>query len=500
MANANFTETTTYSDMLLKEQVGPMVNLEPTGPWDIVSQTDTGLVMIHHRPDADMKFYGALRGVCVDINTGTVVCYSFPHSPQVVTSALSLTNDKIVLGDVSLDPSKVKIKPGFEGPLIHVFKHDGQVYRSTRKRFDPSKSRWGNSKTFDEMYWQLSGPSDEALFDPEKKYSPYCHTFIMVHPQMLVCTRDNVGEGHLVYLGPKQMYSTDENCPYPVEEVDTDLRVPETVSEVTEEKIYSPQILSLEEANKHLLFGFYDGFEGYEHLDPRLLPGEFVILEDTLTGNMYRVESPSYHWRSTMRNNNPNILHRFYELMDYSYLKNSEEDETKYGKAFPVLTFFDLESLDASVKAGPIVVWPQDTEKEFGIPNTREAKLYNIWQCFLAAVPLSRQQEVVEYYMHMKARNEEIIAWLIQLSEQNPDMDGFSKRVKDILSKTKSFAVARVKKGDNFDRKTKKKKGVREITKDNIRNFINKEMGSSLYRILKEMDRYKNPLPIINIA
>jgi len=81
------------------------------------------------------------------------------------------------------------------------------------------------------------------------------------------------------------MYSTElGKCPYDLNEVDTDLHVPNTVSlyEAGSEtkSIYSPETLSLEEANKHLLFGFYEGFEGYQFLDPRLLPGEFLILED----------------------------------------------------------------------------------------------------------------------------------------------------------------------------------------------------------------------------
>ena len=491
MAEAN---TTTYSDMLIKEKIAPMLNLEPTGPWDVVSETDTGLVMVHARSDADMNYYSALRGVCVDTNKGNVVAYSYPHSPQIVTSSFSLTDGKIFLGDREFSPDKIRIKPGFEGPLIHVFKHGNKVYRSTRKRFDPSKSRWGNSITFEEMYQQLGGPGDEELFDPEKSYSPYCHTFILVHPQMLVCTKNDVQEGYMVYLGPKKMYSTEESCPYPVEEVDPILRVPKTTSEVETGKIYSPQLMTLEEANKHLLFGFYDGFEGYEYLDPRLLPGEFVILEDMITGNMFRVESPSYHWRSEMRNNNPNILHRFFELLDYSYLKNTEEDMQKYVERFPVLTFFDVESLTSTVHMKPMVVWPQDTEKDLFVPTTREAKLYNIWQCLLISMPLCRQVEIVTYYNYLCARKNEVVDWLIELSEQKVDPTLFSKRVNDILTKTRKFAEDSVRKGNNFDRKTRKKKNADEITRDNIRNFINKEMGNSLYRILREMDRYKNPV------
>lgn len=487
----DFSKTTAYSDMLVKQKIAPMLNLDPEGPWDIVSETETGLVMVHHRPDSDMDIYGALRGVSVDTNKGNIVCYSYPNATKIVTSSLSVTNGRLLLDEnISLDPEKLKIKAGFEGPLIHVFKHAGKVYHSTRKRFDSSKSRWGNSKTFGEMYKQLSGPEDDVLFDSEKAYSPYCHTFIMVHPEMLVCTKDNVGDGYMVYLGPKQMYST-EICPYPIEEVDTILRVPDTSSEVTFGKVYSPQILSLEEANKHLLFGFYDGFEGYQYLDPRLLPGEFVILEDTETGLMYRIESPSYYWRSSVRNNNPNILHRFYELLDYSYLKNTDYDNKKYIDSFPILTSFSYESLKKIIDENTMVVWPQDTEKEMSVPNTKDDKFYNIWLALLISMPLCRQKEIIGYHDYFNDRKKEVIEWLNTLSDnKNLDISTFSKRVQDILLKTKTFAVNRFKKRDNKD----KNKSVEEMTKENIKNFIGKEMGNSLYRMLKEMDRYNNPI------
>jgi len=497
MANAN--SQTTYSSMIKKQAIAPLLKLDPNGPWDIVSETETGLSMVHHKNDCDMDIYGALRGVVVDMNKGNVVCYSYPHSPKFVTSHLKLENGKVKLSDnIVLDIEKIKIKPGFEGPLIHVFKHGGKVYRSTRKRFDPSKSRWGNSKTFEEIYWELQGPSDEVLFDSDKDYSPYCHTFIMVHPDMLVCTKYNIGDGYLVYLGPKQMYSI-ENCPYPVEQVDDTLRVPNTTSsefQNEEKKVYSPELMSLETANKHLTFGFYEEFPGYEHLDSRLLPSEFVIIEDCETGDMYRIESPGYNWRSSMRNNNPNLLHRFHELLDNAYLKNTKEDTLKYKTTFPVLTFFDTESLEKTVENSPIIVWPQNTETELKAPTTRDTKLYNIWQCFLVSVPLCRQKEVVNYYNNLNSRRNEIVEWLDTLSRtENLDLETFSKRVQDILVKTKLFAKNRVKKGENIDYKTREVKSLEALTRDNIKNFISKELGSSLYRILKEMDRYKNPRP-----
>ena len=70
------------------------------------------------------------------------------------------------------------------------------------------------------------------------------------------------------------------------------------------------------------------------------------------------------------------------------------------------------------------------------------------------------------------------------------DILKFSARVQDILIKTRSFASEKVRRDENVDRKTKVVRTVEDLTQENIRNFISKEKGSSLYRIIREMDRY----------
>jgi hypothetical protein len=511
LANETNTQdlTQTISDMNKKKIVAPMLGLKEDDPFDIVSETDTGLVMVHYRPDADVEVFGNLRGVVVDINVGKVVSYSFPYTPRVIASSMIADNGNLTLGGISTtlaNLSNLRFKIGFEGTLIHVFKHGGKVYRTTRKRLDATRSRWGNSKTFGEMYWELNGPKDEVLFDPTKDYSPYCHYFILVHPQVLVSTKDDISSGYLVYLGPKQIYSTSPTtCPYPMNSVDCDLHVPETSSSNSRNSsgaIYSPENSTLEEANKHLSFGFYETFDGYQYLDPRLLPGEFIIVENVETKQMYRVESTSYAWRSDMRNNNPNLLHRFFELLDFAYLK--KEDDNKFRTMFPILTLYDPASLFSTISSAPIIVWPQNTENEFStlpVPNTKEGKLYNIWQSFLLCVPISRQKEVFEFYDVLVTRRIELITWLIETSKKMVsssstnafDLSVYSNRARDILLKTRSFAENRYRSGDNIDNRTKEAKTVESLTRDNIRNFISKEKGSSLYRLIREMDRIKNP-------
>lgn len=484
MENVGKNNTTSYDEMLKKKQIAPILKLPEDGPWEIVSEMD-GLVMIHYNNEADVSIYGNLRGVVIDMETKTIVCTSYPHAQTIISNNLGeeiMTSD----GPVKLDNLEIQI--GFEGTLMHVFKWKGKVYRVTRKRLDPSKSRWGNSKKFGEIYAELNGPSDDVLFSQDKEYSPFVHTFILVHPNLLIASKDAVYKGFLVYLGSKQMY--DSNGPFPLEKVDTELHCPSTLSQLYDlsgkhlldgsGKIFHPKTLALGEANKHLLFGYYSDFPGWENMDKRLLPGEFVIAEDKTSGKMYKIESEAYFWRSKLRNNNPNLKHQFFDLLD----KTHKTDNT-YRDFFLPLILCNYDSLVTTINMEPIVIWSQTGENE--IPEYRDNQMYQIWQNFLIVVPLCRQKEVLEFFPFLLEKREEVIIWLQKLSKDlytgtNPQiLETCSKRVKDILTTTRNFAEKNIRNRKNF------KKNIEDLTNDNIRNFLYKELGSSLYRLVREM-------------
>jgi len=488
--------------------------------------------MVHHRREANLKDHGQIRGIVIDTEAKTLVSRSYGYTPTVQTDQITVQpgDGQIHLIDELgfehvIDPARCHFKVGFEGTLISVFKHNGKVYRVTRKRLDPSRSRWGSSKTFTEMYWSLGGPADEAMFDPDTQYSPYCHTYIMVHPDVLVVSKENVGNGYLVYLGPKQMWTVDyAECPYKQtkkdgslfdgvtqEQFDADTRpnagwidstihVPQTVSNrdqsSAENPIFSPHNLSLEEANKHLMFGFYNAFGGYDTLDRRMLPGEFVIAhqldENGATIGMIRVESTSYSWRSEMRDNNPNIKHRFYQLVSGSYLRYDTEDgRDRYNRLYPTFTPYDDKSIKERLEHGPYVVWPQDVT--YNDPENlmdKTSRMYNIWLAFLNAVPIHRQKEVSEFLGDLYKKRGALIRWLRMLNNRgNLDPTEFSARAVDIVESAKRFARKKVDSGQDTTNDGKKL-SVKEITNYNIKNLVMKEQGSSLYRLVREMERW----------
>lgn len=524
----------TSSDSDVKRTIAGILGVENSAAWDIVdSNPEDNLYMVHHKPEADTTQYGQIRGITVDTQAGAIVSRSFGYTPRVVTDQLTIQpdNNMHLVDDLGyehvVDPNRVSIKMGFEGTIINVFKHNGHVYRSTRKKLDPSNSRWGSSETFADMYWSLDGPTDEELFDNNSDYSPYCHIFIMVHPDVQVVSKDNIGSGFLVYLGPKQMWSLDYyECPYKqlqidgstfegiTEEefaqdprpyagwIDDTLYVPADIQDMysaetrnVDKTIYSAPSLSMMDANRHLIFGFYNQFPGSELLDRRLLPGEFVVLyltdETGQTTGMIRVESQAYAWRSDMRDNDPNLRHRFYQLLNGSYIRyDTHEGKRRFESLYPSMTPYDKDSIQARIaEYGPFTVWPQMPDFDDSVLYNKQGRLNNIWMAFLSAVPLHKQLEVSGYLDELINRRNELVGWLQMLEGQKLDKAEFSRRVLNILSAAKSFAIRQANSG--FRDRRGRKLSVKELTSNNIQNLISKEEGSSLYRLVKEMIRWK---------
>ena len=513
-----------------RQIIAEVLGVENSAAWKIVSSDpDHNLYMVHHVPEAAHGKYAGIRGVVVDTQARTIICKSYGYTPTTIMDKLSVQSDGMIriTDDLGLehlvDPARMQIKSGFEGTLIHVFKHDGIVYRATRKRLDPENSRWGNSKSFLEMYWELGGPKDEDLFNPETNYSPYCHVFIMVHPDVLVVSKENIGDGYMVYLGPQEMWSVEyDECPYKqVREdgtlfegvsqeefdadtrpnagwIDSDLRMPTTVSHfepgaTRDITILSPPNLSLEQANHHLTFGYYSSFPGWQNYDRRLLPGEFVIVhffdENGNLEEMIKVESTSYAWRATMRDNNPNLLHRFYQLLNGSYIRyETPEGREKYLDLYPILTPYPLEIIKQSL---PLVVWPEDpTYYDPNMLTNRDSRLYNIWMAFMMAVPLHRQFEVAGFFTQLINTRNQVIGWLRKIESFGKlDSSEYNKRVINIIEAARRFSGRKIEQGQDRDY-TGRKKSFKELTRDNIRNLVMKEEGSSLYRLAKEMKRW----------
>lgn len=482
----------TLASILSTLPVDPIYDLSV---FDVLSVVpEAGLYLVHYTGSSSIT-HGFLRGIIVDVPNQRIVCDSYGYTPTV-----SLSRDLVVaptgnyeLLDTdgrthSVSPNQVQFRVGYEGTILRLFKHNGKVYISTHRRIDASRSRWGGSAPFPQMYTELGGPKGEDLFPADVATSPFVYFFLLVHPNVLIATLENIQGGYIVFLGRRQMK------PDP-----SDTRT--EFGEKTEDEVFNlypnlrrPKNLSLEEANNHLQHGYYPPQEnpplvnGVE--DHRLRKGEFVMmytLQSDGMVNLIKVQGIPYWWRTMIRDNNPNLTHRFYQLTDLAQLRveASVDNWNSYASMFPILS-----DISQSPMGQPIF---DPTLGTAASVRTREGRLLNIWRALLIAVPLSSQQEAHQIYATFVKDREDVIAWLRSIEESlplhtapPPEAQNYSARVFSIINSARQFARERRQTNRNVGRNGNIM-GMRALVRDNIRNLILKEKGISLYRLVREM-------------
>ena len=360
------TKPVKYLGEQLIQRIMEILKLSSSIGWSVIDYVDN-LYLIHYDDNANMAVVGHLRGILVDIEAGIIVASSYGFTPSVKVDLLKDDNGKIDLTDSygivhNFNTDELVIKRVFEGVVLRVILYDGQVYRLTHKKIRPLKSRWGTSPYFTVMYKQAGGPVDTDLFDMSKKYSPWCFVFLVVHPKLLIATKQNVISPYIVLLSINEMYNVN-NSPYKLEDVDIELHykfkiTKEITGTVNKQIIHQPQQLTVNEANYHLTYGYYN--ENVVN-DARLLPGEAVILYKVdIDGNVkdiVKVNSVAYDYRFNLRGNNSNAYHRFFELINYSYKPISDSDDFRdFANRFIILENYTENQLHDLIKTNSYIL------------------------------------------------------------------------------------------------------------------------------------------------
>jgi hypothetical protein len=468
--------------------------------WDRESTLD----LIHYNSETGMLAQvGHLRGVVVDTAVGLIVASSYGYTPVATVDKITPLDD----GSVSIDDQlgfnhrfkSFQMKIGLEGVVIRVFKHGGKVYRATHRTLNPIHSHWGRSTYFLDMYWQLGGPKDEDLFDASVDYSPWCYVFLVVHPDLLVGTRQKVSKGYIALLTINKMWDPvklNENYPTTVNWKNVDQGPhkqinfnPEMPAIITEPFIYGPQALTLEQANNHLRNGYYAEFPVK---DERARSGEFLVLynfnEQGQVISLLKVQSDSYTWRLEMRDDNPNIPHRFSLLWNYVLMpildRRRDTGFAELKRRFISFPLYNKEAIKQHLeREGPFITL-QEAQLDPKDLETQQGRLHLIWINFIFSLPPNQQIKAINLLDDFNTGREELIRWAVELNDNSnvTEDEEISRRVRDIITSA---------------RRGKGQRGLtREQVRQNIRNLILKEPGQSLYKMVREMKQDKEPKPV----
>ena len=496
-------------------QIAEIVGLPVTADWKIEdSIPEKSLGLIHYTETSQDIRFSNVRGWIADTKHRVVISRSHGFIPTLVADQLKVTaagqleiHDQDSDDVLTFDPAKIQITTGFEGTRIRIIKHDNEIYMSTHHKINAKRSYLpasGTRTTFVEMYTQLGGPIAE-LFG-QNKYSPYCYTFIIVHPIVLLASKVNVKDGFLVYLGCEQMWDPN-SAPYPADEVDH-FRAEVSVTsqryepDLPDLAIISAAPMTVAEANQHLQTGFWPDVP--VPADERLGLGEFIIITSLENPQeVYQVHSKAYAWRFTMRNACANYYQRFVNLWSSALDKFNRVtrmvekiDAQRFGQKFPLLPVHPIEAVKSWFETQPyLLAWPA-SPSEFTLQSVlegrREDRFENIWRCFIMSVPLHMQKEASTYLERFLTQRKEALDWVNALAKKQ-SLQGLDlkPRVIAIINIARANAKSELKESPNVEPgrgrgRGRGKAGTRApnyntFLYNNVKNLINKEEGNSLY-------------------
>lgn len=482
------------------EELAATAGLANDGNWSIYDEDpEAGLFLLHSK--IEPKISGLPRGLVVDMDHNVVVCDSFGFTPIVSLDTLKTLPESgdIAVVDEFINRHTFKsehysITPAYEGVVVRAFKNNGVVYFSSHKKLDCSRSRWGSSDYFLDIYKNLGGPKPEELFPEDVKTSPWCYNFLLVDNELQYATKQRIGSGFVVDLGSKKMWSYGEECPY--EDYGSEHAKPFSIiadiSDIVqfegkdEPFLVKPKRLSLEESNLFLK-------QGYDHSElEELFSGEAVILysydEDGSCTDSVRVQPGPYNRRCQIRGDNPNIRHRFYQLINDALRYENREDLLKKYSSF--------ESTPG--KSDFISVDHDNHLVKLNMKNVDD-RMFLIYVHFYDTLPHSQQTQGREIWEDFKKDRRDVTEWFQHLSEKaKPERyiqqeygDSelkLSARAKAILDMTKKHAVKRKSTGKDKNR-FGKRMSQDELVKANIYNLLRRENGPSLFKLIREMKR-----------
>jgi hypothetical protein len=420
-------------------------------------------------PPLDKAVLMGMRGTIVRVPPGDaepyVVTRGFGYTPTCVTDGNF--EDQAVFTDYDGDTHSVDFlrtdtytTSVSEGCVLRVSKFEGEVLVTTNRRINIERSRWGNSPTFLQMYRDFGGPPFETLFEGDEKTSNTTYVFMVVHPDLSIAGRFDVGSGYLIFLNKFQNNLSDVPLVDLPKSLSSKLRLTEDFPATTKcveclpastgqcesctlgKTVYCHIPLNPHDMRNWLVYG---ASESEPQEDPRLNRGEAVIVsfvdQATYERRTIRLCSLAYNWRTAVNNNNPNHWNqfiRYYSMVlprvpppthpegtDLNVVFSGQQDELyTYNQLFPrlpvsavgrleKLSVDEIPSYDLDHVVAEEVLKPDEGFSSFPVEsNPRQAAFDNIAACMALAVPHSKIKRATKYMSEFVTLRSKVMMYL----------------------------------------------------------------------------------------
>jgi hypothetical protein len=490
------------------ETIAKLLNFEANEkgkyPFRIVdTKTDLGVHMIHYDVDTigETEVNDSIRNLrgSIVLEEKGIIVPSFGYTPTIITDSFDEHGDfedkdgnKHSLDEFWKSGDRKDILPMFDGTLLRVWKYNGTIYISTHKKIDATNSRWGASEKFVDMFKRYI----EGVFDLEDLFKDISdssdipvHNFLLVNIDLMIASKlhfeNKKKDGFVVYINSK-------NCELPIE-------LPKvSFSEIrkTDHSVFKVSGLKTnEEIKDYLHFGFHSELKD---VHTHISLGEGLILYNGKS--MLKVVSSGYNRRAKIVDNDPNILHRVYEILTESQFPRDNKVADTYLERFPALpcpTEEQIKSFTGNLLHGFPEDWkiPSDEELTGTISReSREMRFRNAVVHYTISLPLAHQKNAltsIDELLNDRFKAIQIVCGNYEKYAKGqfgddiyPRDQKVYERIQEIVNESKKYAKLRVSRGEKLEGKSEIQ-CLKKFAVDNIRNLMLKEYGASIYKMVR---------------
>ena len=126
-----------------------------------IMDQNANLILLHYLDMVEGNAH--IRGIIVDTSKMSIVCQSFPFTPEVEYSDNLPENVQNLIKNS--DKNGLLITKATEGTIIRVFHYADEWFFSSHKKLNAYRSRWGGKATFGEIFEQAWGSNPFLVFD-----------------------------------------------------------------------------------------------------------------------------------------------------------------------------------------------------------------------------------------------------------------------------------------------------------------------------------------------
>jgi hypothetical protein len=479
----------------IKGVIAQMLQVPDDSHWGIEDHDENGLYLAHYSKGASLHHYGDIRGVVVDPKARIIVANAPPTPILACVNKLQVEEDGnfIIRDDLGIDhkfaPDQVIGQArAFEGVIIRAFKYNKRVYFAGHKKLNCEKSHWAQSPGFLDCYKGANGPKPEELFSPDCDYSPFYYTFLVVHPELIACTKQDVIYPYIVYLGCNNEWT---ECPSYTNVEKEPFYKPKKLTDVGAKVkwpcMHQPPQRTLLECNQFITQGYYPAVL---HKDSRLDYGESCIIHYK-QGNKVRaltIVGPSFYWRYRMRDGAWRNYTRFLSLITDAMDKcRDEEWVQKYKSKYIFFRKMSPQQIEKEILRHPIYLdFIKETDDKPYTPKGVDERIVLIWMNYLYHLPTGQREDARTFIQRYNEDKAKLHEWIMHILH-TPPVEPPSRRLEAILKyirDTKPEVTSRRggRRGGRVARENK-----HHTVASKLKFILDHEDGSSFNRLVHEM-------------